>query len=134
MSNLAARQAIEQYLAATSAVPACIFENSGQVPPDNAAFLLGFFMPAQPDDQEAGSANTRLNGLYQITLMYPAGAGVGDAEAFAEVLRQRFKRATTLTQSGLHVMITHTPQVAQGKPDGSSWAIPVTLRWQAWTT
>lgn len=131
MSNLAARQAIETYLIAEPGGVAFVpGDNVGMETP--LPVQIGYFMPARPDDEEIGSKMTRLNGLYQINLSYAAGEGSGDAEARGEVLRSYFKRGLTLTQSGVNVLITDTPQVGAGKQDDDRWVVPVTLRWQAW--
>lgn len=135
MSEILVRRALEKHLLGmASGLADTIFENDQREPPADAStpYQKVFFLPAKPENQVQGGGVCRLNGTFQVSLLYPLGAGPGDAGAQAELLRTRFKRGTTIAESGLNVNITDTPHVAKGYEDGPRWHVPVSITWHAW--
>lgn len=138
MSDLLVRRAFEKYLTAAGwgglAADDTYFENEAREPPADAAtpYQKCFLLPAEPDNEVAGTSMYLAHGIFQITLLYPLGEGAGAAAALAETIRGRFKRGTTMTESGLNVLVTNTPLVASGFEDNRRWNVPVSIRWQAW--
>jgi hypothetical protein len=49
----------------------------------------------------------------------------------AENIRTRFKRGTTITNSGVTVMIDSTPSIARGIIDGDRWVVAVSIPYMA---
>lgn len=128
------RQALEKHLLGMDdpAFPTAM-ENGAFTPPAVATpYQRVNLLPATPDNQVAGSNLYREHGILQVTLMHQAGKGSKDQEQRLGLLRERFKRGTTLTEGGLQVVVTHTPAVAGGYQLGDRWARPVSIRWQAW--
>jgi hypothetical protein len=135
MSELLVRQALDKHLAGmTGALANTIYENETREAPADAAmpYQKCFLLPAQPDNSVVGAGEYCAMGVFQVSLMYPLGNGPGDAATQAELLRSRFKRGTTITEGGLNVQVTHTPQIARGFEDAGRWHVPVSVRWQAW--
>ena len=126
MSTIVAiRAALETaLLAMTPSIPTAL-ENAAFSPPAaSLPYQRAYLMPARPDNREYGALH-REQGLFQVTLCYPLQAGPGAAAARAELIRATFYRGATFVNSGVTVVITETPEVLQGTPDGGSWAVPV---------
>jgi hypothetical protein len=85
---------------------------------------------APPDNQQAGASYFE-RGIFQVLLMYPAGAGPGAAEAQAELIRTHFQRNTVATHGGVRVVVMTTPEIAQGLVLDGRFAVPVSVTFQA---
>jgi hypothetical protein len=137
MSELLVRRALEKQLAGmASNLTNTVYENEIHEPAadEGTPYQQVFFLPAKPDNPTQGPTQYRANGVFQVSLKYPLGDGPGAAAAQAELLRARFKRGTTMTESGLNVLVLETPAVARGFVDQGRWHVPVSISWQAWVT
>ncbi|MHB1125238.1 MAG: DUF4128 domain-containing protein [Ramlibacter sp.] len=133
MSEVLIRKALEDRLASLPGGlgdAATAYENAAYTPQAGQPYQRANLLPATPDNAIQGAASYLDVGVFQITLLYPLGAGTGDAALMAEALRQHFRRGTTLTEGELSVLVTHTPHVARGYPDGDRWTVPVSVRYQ----
>jgi hypothetical protein len=101
----------------------------------NAAFQSATGVPYQlihmttfkPDEPTQGGGFYREHGVFQVTLVYPVGIGVGAIMARAELIRSFFKKGTTLISSGIKTVIPDTPEFGylQGASDEISFPVKI---------
>lgn len=87
-------------------------------------------LPATPDNSTQGASYYRELGVFQITLCYPKGVGANAAQTRAELIKTQFKRATTMIESGLRVIVINTPTISPAFIDGDRYCIPVSVYYQ----
>lgn len=131
MSITLIRKALEKRLAALAPALATAFENSAYIPTPGTPYQRVNLLPNVPDNSIAGTAVYIERGLLQITLCYAIGTGPGAAEAQAQLIRAHFKRGTSMTESGVTVIVTDSPRVSPSLIDGDRYCIPVSVPWQA---
>ena len=137
MSDLLVRRALEKYLAGmVGNLANTVYENEVKEPPVDATtpYQKCFLLPAEPDNHVQGSGVYRAHGVFQVSLLYPPGNGSSAVATQAELLRSRFRRGASISESGLSITITDTPAVGRGFEDGHRWHVPVSIRWQAFVT
>lgn len=131
MSALAVRAALEVALAAMSPALATEWENSDSYTPVvGTPYQSAYVMFAQPDNPEMGGLYTE-QGIFQITLRYPLGAGTSAAATRAELIRTTFYRGAAFTASGVTVTIQRTPEIAPGRVEDDRFVVPVRIRFFA---
>lgn len=132
MSQVEVQQALEKALIAVDPAFEYVPPNSGQAPSSAATpYMTSFLLPNDPDNSASGAIYCD-RGLFKVHVKYPIGDLTKNATAKAEAIRAAFKRATTFTQGGVNVLITHTPTISGGFEDAGYWLVPVTISWQAW--
>ena len=131
MSLLTIRRAFEKRLAAMVGALPTAYENATFTPVVNAPYQRVNLLPATPGNEIMGDKAYFENGLFQITALYPQGVGPAAADAYAQSLRLHFKRGTTMTESGIDVVVTDTPRVAPPLADGDRYLIPISVPFQA---
>lgn len=131
MSNQIIRRALEKRLAAMSPALATAYENVEFTPTVGTPYQSVNLLPAQPEDAVHGSSIYFERGVFQITLRYPIGTGPAAAEARAQLVRQQFKRGTSMTESGITVLVVGTPVVAPPMSVDDRYCIPISVRFQA---
>ena len=125
------RKALETQLAAITPAMATSFENVAFTPTPGVAYQRSNLLPNTPDDSQIGSKVFFERGIYQVTLCYPMGNGPAACEARAQLIKDAFKRGTSLVESGVTVIIMNAPSVSSAMIDGDRFCVPVSLRYQA---
>lgn len=131
MSIQLIRKALEKRLGTLAPALATAYENASFTPVAGTPYQRVNLLPATPDNTTLGDAYYRETGIFQVTLLYPANAGPGTAEARAEAVKAHFKRGTSMTESGVTTLITRTPAIAGGFQDGDRYAVPISITYQA---
>lgn len=109
------------------------WENKAFVPPAATAWLAVHFMPAGSQIATLGTVGQdREEGLLQVTLAIPAGAGEGDSRATINLLRTCYKPGV-LQYGGQPVTILSRSRAGGGTSEGF-YKIPFTVRWRAHLT
>ena len=85
----------------------------------------------KPDEPTQGGGYYREHGVFQVTLVYPVGVGVGAIHARAELIRSYFKKGSTFANAGVTTVIEDTPELGylQGSTDNIS--LPVKIGYRA---
>jgi len=100
------RAALVTQLSTMTGVPAVAWENSTYSPVVGTPYLIPSVLWAEGSQAELGvNGRNWERGIYQITAVYPANAGVGLINAMAGKIRERFKRGTELVYNGVTVKI-----------------------------
>lgn len=130
MSLVAIRAALEQRLDAMTPALATAWENAPFTPTIGTPHQRVHLLPAEADNPEQSGGYIE-RGYLQVTLKYPLQAGTGAAAARAQLVRDQFPRALSLTSGGIVVQITRTPAIGGGTTDGDWWSVPIKIFWQA---
>lgn len=121
------KAALEKHLSLLAPAIETAYEGIPFVPTTGIPYQKVQFAPQRPLNPTMGDSYYRDSGQLQIFLCYPIGKGTGEVLARAELLREHFKRGTTLTNGTRVVLITLTPQIAGTKMLGASVIIPVLI-------
>lgn len=131
MSFAAIATAMEVALNAMSPALATAWENVDYSPVEGTPYQAVFLLPAEPDNPEMGRL-AREQGILQISLRYPLGAGAATAQARAELIRTTFYRGASFTASGVTTTIERTPHILPGRVEEDRFVIPVRIRFYAY--
>lgn len=101
---------------------------------ESAAFTapIGLYQRVQfrvspPDDPVLGTGYHRERVELQIFVYGESNKGTGEVLQRAELLRQHFKKSTTLIESGLYIHVLETPQIAGTQVIGGRVVCPVLI-------
>jgi len=131
VSIVSVRAALETALNAMTPSLATAWENQAFTPPvTTTAYQRAFLLLARPDNQVIGSAYFE-QGIFQIDLMYPQGAGSAAAAARAQLLRTTFIRGSSFASGGVTVRISDTPEIMPGMNEDGRFRITVKIRFFA---
>lgn len=133
MSAVHVRAALETALATISPALATANENVAFTPTAGTAYQQVTLILADPDNAE-NNASYRLDGMLQVSLMYPQGVGAGPATARAELIRSTFRRGTTFSAGGITTMVFKTPEIMTGRNEGDRFHLPVRIPFTAQVT
>lgn len=129
MSALLIRQALENALATITPAIDTAAENKEYKPITDTPYQIPYLLFADPSNPIVGRDQFRTEqGIFQVTLMYPANAGAAAAIARAELIRGTFYKGAQFTKGGVTVTVDRTPTIAPGAVDGDRWAVPVKIR------
>ena len=102
-------------------------------PTISVSFVRPTFLPGYPEAAALGQDALNLQqGLYQVDIFTPSGAGSKAARDLAEALITSFKRGTTLTYSGVKVRIKRAG-IEASRQEPEWFVLPVLIAWFAYT-
>ena len=129
MSYVEAKRAIEKRLNTLSGVIATAREGMAYTPVVNTPYQRINILKAPPEDMTQGRKMTRISGIAQITLFYPAPVATGTTapDNMAESIKAHFKPVQTLTEGSTKVFITDSATISTGFADGDRWVVPVSI-------
>jgi len=126
MSIAAIRAALETRLLAMTPTIGTAPENNQFTPTPGAPYQRMDLLPGSPENPAYGTYYREV-GVFQVTLCYPQNGGPGAAQARAAMIRDWFKRGSTLVASGIEVTVRRTPAIGPGFQDGDRFCIPVSI-------
>jgi hypothetical protein len=105
----------------------------------NASFQSALGLPYQlihmttfkPDEPTQGGGYYREHGVFQVTLVYPVGIGVGAITARAELIRSFFKKGMSFVYAGITTVISDTPEFGYLQTSSDDISLPVKIIYQA---
>nr|WP_315249318.1 phage tail terminator-like protein [uncultured Duganella sp.] len=125
------RQALETALASLQPPLALVRENESYEPEVDVAYCEAYVMPATPNNATIGTGFYQEQGVFQVTLKYPAGYGTLDCATRAGQIRDLFARGATYTDGDVTVQIDRTPEIAKGELDDGRWRQDIRVRWHS---
>lgn len=128
------RTPLEIALFAMTPALATAWENKDFTPPAaGTPWQEVRFLFEEPDNSAMTPSYFQERGVMQIALHYPAGRGVHDAAARAELVRSTFPRGAGFSNGGVNTVIEKTPKIGQGMLDSvrREWVVPVLIRFKA---
>ncbi len=126
--------ALDSHLAGLELDLPLAWENVPFTPEVGQPWLKTGFLPAPVRQAELApdGGRNRHQGIYQVSLFYPAGQGSGPARSMAERVISGFKRGTVLSGEGIKVHIQRAWRgPALSEPDW--FQVPVSVQWFAYT-
>lgn len=94
-------------------------------------YQLLFVTTFKPEEPTQGGGYYREHGVFQVTLVYPVGIGVGAIMARAELIRSSFKKGTALVNGGVTTVISDTPEFGYLQGSSDSIELPVKIWYRA---
>ena len=107
------------------------YEGARFAPAADKMHLAEFLLPVPTDNPSMGRGHRRYTGTYQVDVDAPTGSNIVTLRTRANELAAHFKRGTTLTESGVTVLITHDPAISRLLPDAGRMKRAVSIRYQA---
>lgn len=104
------KRAVERRLKAMTVDLPTAYEGVSFVPPAGMYQRIQFRVNA-PDDPVFGKGYYRERIEAQVFIVDNAGTGTGGVLTRAELVRDHFKKGTTLTEGGLLIHVLETPQI-----------------------
>lgn len=126
----AVRQALETALNNMTPSLATAWENVDFSPINGTPYQRAFLLAAEPDNPEIGGLVIE-QGILQVSLCYPLGAGPQPAEARFELIRTTFYRGASFTASGVTTIVEKTPEISPAMIEPDRYVRPVRIRWRA---
>ena len=125
------RSALETRLLSITPAMSTALENVPFTPASGVPYQRSNLLPNTPDDGQMASSVYFEKGIFQVMICFPIGTGPGAAEARAQLVKNAFKRGTTLVQSGVTVIIMNQPSVASAMIEEDRFCIPISVRYQS---
>ncbi|WP_144815161.1 phage tail terminator-like protein [Enterobacter sp. DE0047] len=100
-------------------------------PPGDGLYLISHDMPAQPYSIDLAGGSRVYPGVYQVTVVAPAGGGKSQARALARRVAGLFPENQEIPGDGFTAWVTSPPAIFPGIPDGVSYSIPVSINYRA---
>lgn len=107
------------------------YQNRKYTPVKGTPYMIPDLLPAEPDPWIIGAATNFHTGIYQVSLIYPSGIGVGAVNTQADAIIAAFNQTTVLTYSGVDVVIKSSGR-GNGKTSEDWYYLPVNIRWECY--
>ena len=127
------RTALESRLnswATAQSVPVA-WQNVPYSPTTGTRYVRAAILPAETQNPIYGPDHRRLIGILQVDIVAPIGSGMGAIDTLAESICTEFARGTTLTQSGLTIIMDYSPSIGPSLIDEGWVYTPISIRYRA---
>lgn len=130
MSQVLIMAALEARLAQVTPTLPTAHENVGFVPAPQTPYQRAALLPGEPVNPAYGDEMYREQGIFQVTLCFPAAggtspAGAGPARTQAELVRAAFPRGSSFTSGGVTVIVSRTASIGPAFNEADRFCIPV---------
>ncbi|MCE0464902.1 DUF4128 domain-containing protein [Pseudomonas uvaldensis] len=135
MSHKIIRSLLEARLKAWAAArtPALriAYQNVPFTPNSGETYLRAFLLPAGTDSNDLAGAHRLYTGLFQITIVTPAGNGPAGAETIADELAVLYPLNYRLTRDGLTALVMTPVEPGPEQAEDTSFTLPVSFQYRA---
>lgn len=132
MSQKTIRKLYEQRLATWAAAkPISVAWQNAPFTPPAGAYLRAFLLPADTDSQDLAGDHRAYTGVFQVSIVAPAGQGSAAAETLAEELAALFPNNLPLSNGEFGVQIVSPCSAGPAIQDGNRYTVPVWFRYRA---
>ncbi|BDM23619.1 DUF4128 domain-containing protein [Pseudomonas sp. LRP2-20] len=132
MSHASARQAIEiKLMAWATARPIRIanFEQGFEAGPDET-YLQAFQLPAGTTCRYLGSDAYEYTGIYQVSIVCPAGQPLATAETLVDELSGLFQLDSALSRSGFEGLVTEPVDQGPTITESATYTVPTSFTYR----
>ncbi|WP_282361250.1 phage tail terminator-like protein [Pseudomonas sp. PS01300] len=129
MSHALARKAIEAKLMAWASVRPIRVANfeEGFEAESGETYLRAFQLPASTTCRYLGGEAYEYSGVYQVSIICPAGQVMGTAEAIIDELSGLFRIDTPLSRNGFEGMVVEPVEQGPTITEPSVYTVPVSF-------
>jgi len=133
MSHQIIRRIYEQQLAAWAAPRGLRIAYQGVAfePGDDESYLRAFTLPAGTDTQTLEGTDRVYTGVFQISIVSPAGNGTGDAEGLVDDLDDLFPTFMRLQQDDFEVMVLTPVEPGPAIIDDTTLTVSASFQYRA---
>lgn len=133
MSTKLIRSIYEQRLAAWAAALSLsvAWQNVAFTPPASGIYLRAFLLPGDTGSLDLEGVHRQYVGVFQVSIVAPAGQGSGASEQLAEEIAALFPMALRLTSGSFAVQIVSPCSIGPAIQDGTHYTLPVWFRYRA---
>lgn len=132
MSQARARQAIEIKLmawASTRPIRVANFEQGFEAHPGET-YLQAFQLPAGTTCRYLGGEAYEYAGIYQVSIICPAGQALATAEELVEELTSLFRADSPLSGNGFEGLITEPVEQGPTITESATYTVPTSFTYQ----
>lgn len=132
MSHARVRQAIEIKLAAWAAarpIRVASFEQGFEAHPGET-YLRAFQLPAGTSCRYLGGEAYEYSGVYQVSIICPAGQALVTAETLVEELSTLFRVDSSLSRDGFEGLVTEPVEQGPTITESATYAVPTSFTYQ----
>jgi len=126
------RQAFEVAVNAITPLIATKYENMSFTPTVGVPYQELYTIPADKSHLFVDDAGYKDTGIFQITLKYPSGTGMGVIMARADLYVTSFKVGTKLKKDDVTVHITDTPDITVLGVNGDRFTVAVSINYKSY--
>jgi hypothetical protein len=94
-------------------------------------YLAAYLLPATTEGADIGGAHRAFVGVFQVSIITPAGKGRGAAEGIADEIAALFPKGLKLLRSGLIIHVQTPCSSVQPITDSTSSTLPVSFQYRA---
>lgn len=132
MSIVAIETALEQHLLALTNLPEIAWEDVSYTPVVGVPYVSLHHLHNAPRDLSLERGLTEYPGIFQVSVMHPAGMGKVTAKQLAQRIADHFSPVLLLSAGNHSVEIGDTPHISSGQPTDDGWyLVPVSISWRA---
>lgn len=100
-------------------------------PLNGETYLLAFLMPSGTSSITLEGEDRIYAGIFQVSVVAPAGKGTGSAEGIAEELEQLFPNGLRLSTDRMELLTTNPAEPGPPVVSDSTLTVPVSLQYRA---
>lgn len=132
MSHARARQAIEIKLAAWAAARTIRVANfeQGFEPGAGETYLRAFLLPAGTTCRYLGGESYEYVGVYQVSIICPAGQALATAEGLIDDLSILFRADSELSRNGFEGMVVEPVEQGPAITEPATYTIPASFTYR----
>jgi hypothetical protein len=133
MSHQIIRRIYEQRLSAWAAPRGLriAYQSVAFEPGDDETYLRTFTLPAGTDTQTLEGTDRVHTGVFQISIVSPAGNGTGDAEGLVDDLDELFPTFLRLKQGDFEVMVLTPVEPGPAIVDDTTLTVSASFQYRA---
>lgn len=105
------------------------YENVSFTPVSTQPYQLSRLVPLSVENPTLGDNYHREVGFYQVVLSYPKGKGVGALSTMADMVKDYFKRGTTLVEATDKIVVDRTPEISSVYINDTRAEITIRIRY-----
>lgn len=132
MSHARARQAIEIKLMAWAAarpIRVANFEEGFEAEADET-YLRAYLLPASTTCNYLGGEAYEYTGVYQVSIVCPAGQALAGAEALVDELSSLFRVDSPLSRKGFEGLITEPVEQGPAITESATYTVPASFTYR----
>lgn len=126
MSHALARRAIETKLEVWSQTQglSVVYGAESFDPPEGQIYLRAFLLPASTTSRYLNSESIEYRGIYQVSIICPAGEPIGSAEAIIDQLSELFPVDSLLSRLGFAGIVSQPADQGPTITEPNTYTVP----------